>query len=53
MITTLSMLHQADRLCGQFAAALHNCELRIYGTLGALLVLGVLLYPPRNDPDQV
>ena len=32
MITTLSMLHQADRLCGQFAAALHNCELQIYET---------------------
>ncbi|MGA8324193.1 MAG: hypothetical protein WBE48_08920 [Xanthobacteraceae bacterium] len=53
MITTLSMLHQVDHLCGQFAAALHNYELQIYGTLGALLVLGVLLFPPRNDLDQV
>ena len=53
MITALSLLGQVDRLCSAFAAALHNCEWQVYGTLGALLVLGVLLFPPRNDPDQI
>jgi hypothetical protein len=53
MITALSLLGQVDHLCGEFATALHNAELRIYATLGVLLVLGVLLFPPRNDSDQV
>jgi hypothetical protein len=32
---------------------MHNSELHIYTTLTLLLVLGVLLFPPKNDPDQV
>jgi hypothetical protein len=41
-----------DRICGQFALALHNSELQVYATLTLLLLLGMLLFPPRNDPDQ-
>jgi hypothetical protein len=48
-----SMLAGVDRVCGQFATALHNSELQIYTTLVLLLVLGVLLFPPKNDPDQI
>jgi len=48
-----SMLVTVDRLCGQFATALHNSELQIYATLTLFLVLGILLFPPKNDPDQV
>jgi hypothetical protein len=48
-----SMLVTVDRLCGQFATAMHNSELRIYATLTLLLIFGVLLFPPKNDPDQV
>jgi hypothetical protein len=48
-----STLAGVDRLCGQFATAMHNSELQIYTTLALLLVLGVLLFPPKNDPDQI
>jgi hypothetical protein len=45
-----SLFAELDRICGQFALALHNSELQVYGTLTLLLLLGVLLFPPRNDP---
>jgi hypothetical protein len=47
-----SLLAELDRFCGQFSFALHNAELQIYAVLTLLLVLGILLFPPRNDPDQ-
>ncbi len=47
-----SLIAQLDRMCGQFALALHNSELQVYAVLTVLLVLGILLFPPRNDPDQ-
>ena len=43
---------ELDRICGQFALALHNTELQVYAVLTVLLVLGILLFPPRNDSDQ-
>jgi hypothetical protein len=49
MITAFSLLGVVDRLCGEFATALHNSELQIYATLGVLLVLGLFLFPPKND----
>jgi hypothetical protein len=48
-----STLAGVDRLCGQFATAMHNSELQIYTTLALLLVLGVFLFPPKNDPDEI
>lgn len=48
-----SLFAEFDRLCGQFALALHNGELQVYAVLTLLLVLGILLFPPRNDPDQI
>jgi hypothetical protein len=53
MSAAVSMLAAVDRLCGQFATAMHNSELQIYATLALFLVLGVMLFPPKNDPDQV
>jgi hypothetical protein len=47
-----SLFGELDRFCGQFALALHNAELQVYAILTLLLVLGILLFPPRNDPDQ-
>ena len=47
-----SLFAELDRFCGQFALALHNAELQIYAVLTLLLVLGILLFPPRNDPDH-
>jgi hypothetical protein len=49
----LSALGRADQLCGQFATALHSSELQIYATLALVLVLSMLLFPPKNDPDQI
>ena len=47
-----SLLAELDHICGQFALSLHNSELSVYAILTLLLVLGILLFPPRNDPDQ-
>ena len=47
-----SLFGELDRFCGQFALALHNAELQVYAILTLLLVLWILLFPPRNDPDQ-
>jgi hypothetical protein len=47
------LLDDVDRLCGQFAAALQHAEWQIYVTLALILFLSALLFPPRNDPDQV
>lgn len=47
------MLIEIDRICGQFATALQDSQLHIYTTLAFLLLLGVFLFPPRDDPDQI
>jgi hypothetical protein len=47
------LLGNLDRLCGQFAAALQHAEWQLYATLALILVLSALLFPPRDDPDQV
>jgi hypothetical protein len=47
-----SLFAEIDRLCGQFAIALHNSELQVYTTITLFLLLGILLFP-RNDPDQI
>jgi hypothetical protein len=49
----LSFLTAIDRLCGQFATALHNAEWQVYATLTILIVLSTLLFPPKDDPDQI
>jgi hypothetical protein len=49
----ISMLDQADRFCAQVAIALHQSELQIYTTLGLIVLLSVLLFPPKDDPDQI
>jgi hypothetical protein len=48
-----SVLAQVDRICGQFAAALHHSELQLYATIAVVIALSVLLFPPKDDPDQV
>jgi hypothetical protein len=53
MNASLSFLTDVDRLSGQFATALHNAEWHVYATLTLLLVLSALLFPPKDDPDQV
>lgn len=53
MSGAFSFLGDIDRLCGQFAFAMHNAEFQIYATLALVVVLSALLFPPKNDPDQV
>jgi hypothetical protein len=48
-----SMLAEIDQICGQIATALHHSELQIYATLTLLVILSVLLFPPKDDPDQI
>lgn len=50
---SLSVFATIDCLCGQFATALHNAEWQLYATLTLLILLSALLFPPKNDPDQV
>ena len=47
-----NLFAELDRICGHLALALHNSELQVYATLTVLVVLGMVLFPPRNDPDQ-
>jgi hypothetical protein len=53
MSENFSLLGDIDRLCGQFATALHHAEWQIYATLALILLLSALLFPPKNDPDEV
>lgn len=48
-----SLLAAIDRICGQFAAALAHSQLHIYTTIALVVVLSVLLFPPKDDPDQI
>lgn len=48
-----ALLSEIDSICSQFALALHNSELHLYALLSLLLLLGALLFPPRNDADEV
>ena len=53
MSDKLPFLADIDRLCGQFAAALHNAEWQVYATLALLILLSAVLFPPKDDLDQV
>jgi hypothetical protein len=49
----LSAIDQIDRFCAQISLAIHNSQLEIYTTTLAVAVIRFLMFPPRNDPDQV
>jgi hypothetical protein len=53
MTSAYSILVEIDRVCGQFASALHNGQLRIYLTLVVIVALSALLFPPKDDPDRI
>lgn len=46
-------LETLDRVCDQLAIAMQNSAGEIYLTLAFVLVLSALLFPPRDDPDQL
>ncbi len=49
----ISFCDALDRLCGQFATALHNSELHVYAMLGLAVLLSMVMFPPKDDPDQI
>lgn len=53
MSDRVSLLGEVDRLCGQIASAMHASEWQICATLALMIVLSVLIFPPKDDPDQV
>ncbi len=53
MSDSTSLLSAIDRVCSQFAAALAHSEFKIYTTIALVIVLSALLFPPKDDPDQV
>lgn len=53
MSNLFSQLKSLDGLCAGFATALHNAEPQVYAALAVLLLLGVVLFPPKDDPDQI
>jgi hypothetical protein len=48
-----SMFGEIDRVCGQLSIALQNAEFQIYATLAIIVVLSALLFPPKDDLDQI
>jgi hypothetical protein len=52
MSDTPSILANIDRICAQFATALQHSQSHIYAAIALIVVLSVLLFPPKDDPDQ-
>jgi hypothetical protein len=48
-----SILASFDRLCAQIALALQQSQSHVYAAIALAVVLGLLLFPPKNDPDQI
>lgn len=42
-----------DRICGQFAAALQHAQIQIYFSIALVVILSAMLFPPKDDPDQI
>lgn len=53
MSHSIVLLDAVNRVCGQFAAALQHAQMQIYATIALVAVLSMLLFPPRDDLDQV
>ena len=48
-----SVVYEIDRICAKISMAIHASELEIYAATLALVAIALLIFPPRNDPDQV
>ena len=48
-----SILVVFDRLCSQIALALQQSQAHVYTAIALAVVLGLLLFPPKDDPDQI
>ena len=48
-----SILVVFDQLCSQIASALQQSQAHLYTAIALAVVLGALLFPPKDDPDQI
>lgn len=48
-----NIAYAVDRVCGQFAAALQHAQIQIYCTIALVVILSAMLFPPKDDPDQI
>jgi hypothetical protein len=48
-----SLLSNIDSMCGQFATALQHAQMQVYAMIALVVTLSVLLFPPKDDPDQI
>ncbi|HZR62080.1 MAG TPA: hypothetical protein VFA80_14115 [Xanthobacteraceae bacterium] len=48
-----SILVVFDRLCSQIALTLQQSQAHLYTAIALAIVLGLLLFPPKDDPDQI
>lgn len=53
MSESLSMIAQLDRLCQQIATAIQGSEMQIYATLAVIVVTSFLVFPAKDDSDQI
>lgn len=53
MSSGISLLGTFDSVCGQLATALQHSQLHIFTTIALVAVLSMLLFPPKDDPDQI
>lgn len=49
----MSLLSEIDGVCSQFATALQHAQLQVYATIAFVVALSALLFPPKDDPDQI
>ncbi len=48
-----SVLAEVDRFCGQLSTAIHRAELPLYATLALVVIVSVIVFPPKDDLDQI
>jgi len=53
MSDIFSVLAEIDRFCGQLSTAIHRVELPLYATLALWVIVSVIVFPPRDDLDQI
>jgi len=53
MSQLLSFLAQIDTVCGQLATAMQAAQVQLYPMLALVVVAAFLVFPPKNDPDQL
>jgi hypothetical protein len=53
MSDSVFLLGEVDRICGQIAAAMQTSELQNHATVALIVVLSVLIFPLKDDPDQI